>query len=56
MRVRHLGGNSRFRSPERIAAEKRNLQSKWQAHLRLDTYQSQDRVQVVVERRQRVEL
>ena len=55
-RDKNLGGNSRFRSPERIAAEKRYLQSKCQAHLRLDTYQSQDRAQAVVERRQRVEL
>ena len=55
-RDKNLGGNSRFRSPERIAAEKRYLQSKWKTHLRLDTYQSQDRVQVVVERRQRIEL
>jgi hypothetical protein len=29
--------NPRFRSPERIVMEKRYLQSKWQAHLRLDT-------------------
>jgi hypothetical protein len=52
--VRNLGGNSRFGSPEQIAAEKGYLQGKWQGPLRLDTYQSQDRVQVVVERRQRV--
>ena len=55
-RDKNLGGNSRFRSPEQIEAEKRYLRSKWKAHIRLETYQSQDRVQIVVERRQRVGL
>ena len=55
-RDKNLGGNSLFRSPERIAAEKRYLQKKWKAHITIDTYQSQDKVKMNVERRQRVEL
>jgi hypothetical protein len=55
-RDKNLGGNSLFRSPERIAAEKRYLQKKWKAHITIDTYQSQDKVKMNVERRQRVEI
>ncbi|HVU07831.1 MAG TPA: hypothetical protein VHG89_04730 [Verrucomicrobiae bacterium] len=55
-RDKNLGGNSLFRSPEKIAAEKRYLANKWKAHVVIDEYQSQDRVQVKVERRQKVEL
>jgi hypothetical protein len=55
-RDKNLGGNSLFRSPERIEAEKRYLQKKWRAHISIDTYQSQDRVRMHVERQQRVEL
>lgn len=55
-RDKNLGGNSRFRSPERIEAEKRYLQKKWQAHILIDQYQSQDRVKVKVERKQSVDL
>jgi hypothetical protein len=55
-RDKNLGGNSLFRSPEKIAAEKRYLANKWKAHVVIDQYQSQDRVQVKVERRQKVEL
>jgi len=54
-RDKNLGGNSLFRSPEKIAAEKRYLANKWKGHIRIDQYQSQDRVQVKVERRQKVE-
>lgn len=32
-RDKNLGGNSLFRSEERIAAEKRYLKSKWKAHI-----------------------
>lgn len=55
-RDKNLGGNSRFRSPERIAAEKRYLADKWKAHITIDEYASQDRVKMNVERRQHVDL
>jgi hypothetical protein len=55
-RDKNLGGNSLFRSAERIAAEKRYLKSKWKAHIRFETYKSQDRVAMDVTRRQPVSL
>lgn len=55
-RDKNLGGNSLFRSPERIEAEKRYLSGKWKGNITIDTYQSQDRVKIHVERRQRVDL
>lgn len=55
-RDKNLGGNSLFRSPEKIAAEKRYIAGKWKAHITIDEYQSQDRVQINVDRRQRVDL
>ena len=55
-RDKNLGGNSLFRSEERIAAEKRYLKSKWKAHMRFETYKSQDRVAIDVKRRQSVHL
>jgi hypothetical protein len=55
-RDKNLGGNSLFRSPERIEAEKRYLQRKWRAHIRIENYQSQDRVSIKVDRRQSVQL
>ena len=55
-RDKNLGGNSLFRSEERIAAEKRYLKSKWKAHMRFEKYKSQDRVVVDVKRRQSVHL
>jgi len=55
-REKNLGGNSGFRSPERIEAEKRYLKSKWKAHIASSEYQSQDQVRVQVERRQKVDL
>ena len=55
-RDKNLGGNSIFRSAERIAAEKRYLKSKWKAHMRFETYKSQDRVAIDVSRRQSVHL
>ena len=55
-RDKNLGGNSLFRSEERIAAEKRYLKSKWKAHMRFEKYKSQDRVVVDVHRRQSVHL
>jgi len=51
-RDKNLGGNSLFRSAERIAAEKRYLQKKWRAHIRFETYKSQDRVAIDAPRRQ----
>lgn len=39
---------------ERIEAEKRHLKRKWKAHIRLETYKSQDRVAMDVKRRQPV--
>lgn len=55
-RDKNLGGNSLFRSPEKIEAEKRYLQSKWKGSITLEEYQSQDRVKMNVDRRQRVDL
>jgi hypothetical protein len=55
-RDKNLGGNSLFRSPEKIAAEKRYLANKWKAHITIGEYQSQDSVKVNVERRQKVDL
>jgi hypothetical protein len=52
----NLGGNSLFRSEERIATEKRYLKRKWKAHIRLETYKSQDRVAMDAPRRQSVKL
>jgi hypothetical protein len=51
-RDKNLGGNSLFRSAERIAAEKRYLKRKWKAHIRFETYKSQDRVAIDAPRRQ----
>ena len=48
--------NSLFRSEERIATEKRYLKRKWKAHIRLETYKSQDRVAMDAPRRQSVKL
>jgi len=55
-RDKNLGGNSLFRSAERIAAEKRYLKSKWKAHIRFENYKSQDRVAIDAPRRQSVSL
>lgn len=55
-RDKNLGGNSLFRSAERIAAEKRYLKSKWKSHIRFETYKSQDRVAMDAPRRQSVSL
>ena len=55
-RDKNLGGNSLFRSAERIAAEKRYLKSKWKSHIRFETYKSQDRVAIDAPRRQSVSL
>ena len=51
-RDKNLGGNSLFRSEERIAAEKRHLKRKWKAHIRFESYKSQDRVSIDAPRRQ----
>lgn len=55
-RDKNLGGNSLFRSAERIATEKRHLKRKWKAHIKFETYQSQDRVATDAPRRQSVAL
>jgi hypothetical protein len=55
-RDKNLGGNSLFRTPERIEAEKRYLASKWKAHITIDKYKSHDRVKMNVTRWQRVDL
>lgn len=52
----NLGGNSLFRTEERIRAERRYLKSKWKAHIRFEEYKSQDRVSIHVDRRQTVSL
>ncbi len=51
-----LGGNSLFRSAERIATEKRHLKRKWKAHIRFENYKSQDRVAIDAPRRQSVKV
>ena len=51
-RDKNLGGNSLFRSAERIAAEKRYLKRKWKSHIRFESYQSQDKTAIDVPRRQ----
>ena len=51
-RDKNLGGNSLFRSADRIAAEKRYLKRKWKAHIRFESYQSQDKTAIDVPRRQ----
>ena len=53
-RDKNLGGNSLFRSAERVAAEKRHLKRKWKAHIRFESYKSQDRVAIDAPRRQPV--
>ncbi|MEQ1862240.1 MAG: hypothetical protein ABMA13_20170 [Chthoniobacteraceae bacterium] len=55
-RDKNLGGNSLFRSSERIAVERRYLKSKWKAHIRFEEYKSQERVAIDVVRRQPVAL
>ncbi len=55
-RDKNLGGNSLFRSADRIAAEKRYLKSKWKAHIRFETYKSQERTAIDAPRRQPVSL
>jgi glycosyltransferase involved in cell wall biosynthesis len=51
-RDKNLGGNSLFRSAERIAVERRYLKSKWKGHIRFEEYKSQERVAIDVQRRQ----
>jgi hypothetical protein len=55
-RDKNLGGNSLFRSAERIATEKRHLKRKWKAHIRFEDYKSQERVAMSAPRRQSVAL
>ena len=55
-RERNLGGNSLFRSADRIAAEKRHLKRKWKAHIDFGDYKSQERVSMSASRRQSVAL
>ena len=55
-RDKNLGGNSLFRSAERIAAEKRHLKRKWKAHIKFENYKSQERVAIDAPRRQSVAL
>lgn len=51
-RDKNLGGNSLFRSAERIATEKRHLKRKWKVHIRFEDYKSQERVAIHAPRRQ----
>jgi hypothetical protein len=51
-RDKNLGGNSLFRSADRIATEKRRLKRKWKAHIRFEDYKSQERVAIQAPRRQ----
>jgi len=55
-RDKNLGGNSLFRSAERIATEKRHLKRKWKAHIKFENYKSQERVAIDAPRRQSVAL
>jgi hypothetical protein len=54
--VTDLGGNSLFRTADRIATEKRHLKRKWKAHIRFEDYKSQDRVAIHAPRRQSLSL
>jgi hypothetical protein len=51
-RDKNLGGNSLFRSAERIATEKRHLKRKWKARVRFEDCKSQERVAIHKPRRQ----
>ena len=55
-RDKNLGGNSLFRSAERIATEKRHLKRKWKAHIDFGDYKSQERVSMSASRRQSIAL
>ena len=55
-RDKNLGGNSIFRSAERIATEKRHLKRKWKAHIDFGDYKSQERVSMSAPRRQSIAL
>jgi hypothetical protein len=52
----NLGGNSLFRTADRIATEKRHLKRKWKAHITFEDYKSQDRVSIHAPRRQSLSL
>jgi hypothetical protein len=52
----NLGGNSLFRTEERIRAERRYLKSKWKGHIVFEEYKSQDRVSIRVDRKQAISL
>jgi hypothetical protein len=47
-----LGGNSLFKSSDRVAAEKRYLKTKWKSHIRFEAAKSQELTKIDVERRQ----
>lgn len=51
-RDKNLGGNSIFRSPEKIEMEKRYLKEKWKDHIRFGQTQTQDKTTVAVQRTQ----
>ena len=55
-RDKNLGGNSLFRSEDRIAIERRHLKRKWKGHILFESYKSQERVSIDVQRRQPVAL
>ena len=55
-RDKNLGGNSIFRSAERITTEKRHLRRKWKAHIDFGDYKSQERVAMSASRRQSIAL
>ena len=55
-RDKNLGGNSLFRTSDRITTEKRHLKRKWKAHIRFENYKSQERVAIHAPRRQSLNL
>jgi len=55
-RDKNLGGNSIFRTADRITAEKRHLKRKWKVHIRFENYKSQERVAIHAPRRQSLNL
>jgi len=55
-RDKNLGGNSLFRTADRIATEKRHLKRKWKVHIRFEAYKSQERVAIHAPRRQSVSM
>jgi hypothetical protein len=55
LRDKNMGGNSQFRTVERVEAEKRYIEGKWKAHVSFGKYKGQERVAIHVKRKQSVQ-